>query len=106
MMSRSRRDSYEHLCAIGRTVDVLKEIQDERKNQDARYGVNRVLPNGDWALLTQEELGEAAQDILAGEYNKARAELVQAAALIVAWIESLDNEAAEDGRPITYGKAL
>lgn len=88
-----------------RTEAVLKELHHERNNQDREYGNNRVLPHGDWSLLVGEELGEVAKAILEGNVTHARSELVQAGALIVAWVESIDNESSTDGRKISHRKA-
>lgn len=69
----------------------------ERDFQDARWGADRELPAGVWALILGEEYGEACRAALSlpeetGPVDRMplRAELVQVAASAVAWIEALD----------------
>ena len=96
-----------------RTLEVLQEVSDERARQDLKWGIQRTHPNGTSSRLwshardgSRRITDEAAQDgrlswmhILQEEYyealaeedpDKIRAELVQVAAVAVAWIESID----------------
>lgn len=76
---------------------VYRLIDEERKWQDQKWGRE---PDG-WtshplvklAVLT-EEVGEAAKACLEGKRLDAHAELVQVAAVAVAWLESFDTDGA------------
>jgi len=71
-----------------KTLDsILGHIRTERERQDKKWG-RQDHSDGDWMLILQEELGEAAKDILEGRPIEANVELVQCAAVIVAWLES------------------
>lgn len=84
------------------TAAVLEEILEERIRQDIRWGQQNHGP-AEWFLILGEEIGEAARELtqaLLGETEpeavtpqiyRAREELVQAAAVAVAMIESLDR---------------
>lgn len=81
---------------------VTDEVQDERRKQDRKWGVQNHSPI-EWMSILVEEVGEASKE--AHEYHFAgvhyeldsqrlhrlRAELVQVAAVAVAMIESLDR---------------
>lgn len=92
-------------------MDALQEkglelIRDERQRQDAKWGVQRNLPRLLWLGILGEEFGEVAkasiecvatfeddgelppEQIVYGE-RELLEELVQTAAVAVAWIEDL-----------------
>lgn len=84
------RISYE------RTVRVLGEVHDERLRQDVKWGEQNHQPCDYLAILT-EEVGEAAKECVEMRFNGKlfgglRAELVQVAAVAVAFIECIDRE--------------
>lgn len=111
---------------FGRDEYVLSEIHEERKRQDAKWG-EQNHPNGTgtrldetlaalsraecqraanvgsvtYRLILDEEVREAFAE---SDPAKLRAELVQVAAVAVAWIEAIDRReyaalaAKEDGR--------
>jgi hypothetical protein len=67
------------------------DICGERERQDAKWGVQNHDPRY-WLAILGEEFGEAAKAIV--QHNgarKLRAELVQVAAVAIAFIESLDR---------------
>lgn len=75
---------------------VLNEVAAERDRQDAKWGEqNHDLPV--WITVLAEEIGEAAQEVLAARAGerpamlRCRAELVQVAAVAVAAIEYIDR---------------
>lgn len=99
-------------------VDVLIEVSRERERQQAKFGqqncpdsdpVNwgRLIPpasqakvvtdarfaagGGTWADILVEEVAEAHDEADAGAVDRLRAELVQVAAVAVAWIEAIDR---------------
>lgn len=65
---------------------VFDLIELERQHQLDKWGEQRH-DSGKWLLILTEEIGEAAQAFLAGDRVTALDELVQAAAVIVAWLE-------------------
>ncbi len=73
---------------------ILKDVQDERVRQDAKWGgvpgIERRDEHTYPAVLT-EEVGEACKAWLERDMDNLRTELVQIAAVAVAWIEELDN---------------
>jgi len=72
------------------TQRVLEAIQKERTKQIGKWG-DQKHSHGKWLLILQEELGEVSKVILeeVGFENNPHLveEMVQAAAVIVAWIE-------------------
>jgi hypothetical protein len=79
---------------------VLNQISDEREAQLKKWGVqrhNRFI----WSAILSEENGEVAQAALAGpltaeqceDPEALKTELVQTAAVAVAWLEHLNEEA-------------
>lgn len=98
-----------------RSAKVLEEVSHERARQDARWGeqnhrdgtggdqdkTNADLARqvcddafktnaGSWALILTEEYAEAMAE---SAPDKLRAELVQVAAVAVAWVEAIDRRA-------------
>ncbi len=65
---------------------VLTRLAGERTRQDKKWGEQNHDP-GKWSLILAEELGEACQAFLQGRHGDAVDELIQAAAVLVAWIE-------------------
>lgn len=70
--------------------DLIDLTKGEIHQQDEKWGEDRqeVLP-GDWSLIIQEELGEAAKDCLEGNPLEAVEELVQVAAVALQWANSI-----------------
>ena len=69
---------------------VVHEIQLERARQDNKWGRGRSLSNWHWLAILMEEAGEVAKDMLQ-EHALAsmHMELVQVAAVAVAWLEDI-----------------
>jgi hypothetical protein len=107
--------------ALTPTTSVLMEIADERDRQDAKWGqqnhpdgtgrpgdadmatLDRAKckangPDGpdvdNWRDILQEEVSEAFAET---DPEKLRAELLQVAAVAVAWAEAIDRRAADRG---------
>ena len=89
------------------TVNVFRDVAEERRSQDAKWGADRSLHPSLWLTILVEEVGEVAEVILDDMNGVAiasdddltvedrlREELVQVAAVAVAQIEQLDREAA------------
>lgn len=102
---------------LGRFDAITDEIARERERQQVKFGeqncpdafLNQLYPimSGDdargicqhhfargigtWLDILCEEVGEAGDEAIAGDEAKLRAELVQVAAVAVAWIEAIDR---------------
>lgn len=74
-----------------RTNEVLEDVAVERLRQLAKWG-DQHHDDAWWCVIEAEEFGEVAREV----YEKApasrlREELVQVAAVAVAWIEDIDS---------------
>ena len=78
------------------------DVSMERDRQDAKWGDQSGNPPTVWAAVLAEECGEAAQAALHVQFEHRltvadlRKELVQTAAVAVAWIEAIDGMEATD----------
>lgn len=74
-----------------KTDRVLDQVYTERRNQDAKWGSDRPLADTPWLAILMEEVGEVATETFSsGSLQHLREELIQVAAVAVAWIESID----------------
>jgi len=80
---------------------IYRDIERERQRQQAIWGDQRHS-DYEWFTILGEEIGEAARAVMAPNHNanpkvtrlheeNLRVELVQSAAVIVAWLEDLDR---------------
>jgi len=85
-------------------MSVLSEIAEERKRQDLKWG-EQNHPPCEWITILTEEVGEAAEEALNIRFDykdggrplvALRMELIQVAAVAVAFIECLDRGKWED----------
>lgn len=76
-------------------MNVYENIKSERLYQDNRWGV-RNQENEKWLSILVEEIGEVAQAMLEGENLKVREELIQVAAVAVAWLECIERRRADE----------
>jgi NTP pyrophosphatase (non-canonical NTP hydrolase) len=76
---------------------ILVEVSGERDRQDTKWGgvpgTNR-RDDHTYAAVLGEEVGEVCRAWLERDVASLRAELVQTAAVAIAWIEELDNGGA------------
>lgn len=72
---------------------LLGKLTAERERQDAKWGSQRHLPQDRWMTILTEEVGEVANAILEEDIENLKVELVQVAAVAIAFAEAL-----EDGR--------
>lgn len=91
------RPKYIHTMG-DRVVNTLVDVFDERVSQDEKWGVQEH-DDYVWNAILGEEVGEVAQALIDHEFKgtdhkDVRAELVQVAAVAVAWIEAIDRRAA------------
>lgn len=76
--------------------EIFKEISQERKRQDAKWGIQNHSPMI-WCPILTEEVGEVNKAALehhfkdSNDLKEYREELIQVAAVAVAMIESLDR---------------
>lgn len=79
-------DAWRGILKPSPSLLAYERIQTERRRQDAKWGQQNHDP-GKWSLILSEELGEVAKSALEGDRSNYLTELVQAAAVLVAWIE-------------------
>lgn len=75
---------------LAATTDVLEE----RGRQDAKWGEQNHSDER-WLAILAEEFGEVAKDVVERRPGL-RTELIQTAAVCVAWIECLDRASTPD----------
>ena len=84
---------------LGRLLDDLVR---ERRNQDFKWGRGFPTRNDDrWLAILTEEVGEAAQAILKGDEANLRTEVMQCAAVCLAWLELRVPMAQQQGEAPT-----
>jgi len=77
---------------------VWEDVKRERERQDKKWGSPgpRNLDHDRWSLILQEEMGEVAMAILDNQTeSEVYAELVQVAAVAVAWLEAMEWKKAQ-----------
>lgn len=70
-------------------MDPLTEILNERARQDEKWG-EQDHDNLYWLAILSEEVGELAEALLC-DYTRVRPELVQVAAVALAWLECMER---------------
>ena len=78
-------------------TNIILEVVGERQAQLQKWGIQNHT-DAMWLAILHEETGEAATGILEGDEENLRAELVQVAAVAVAWVEAIDRRRAERDR--------
>lgn len=73
-----------------KTMNVIKEVMEERRFQDAKWGEQNHEPYK-WLSILMEEVGEASKAVLGDNLDEYRKEVRQVAAVAIAMIESLDR---------------
>lgn len=81
--------------SIEKQSKIVDEILNERKKQDIKWG-QQNHNNATWNLILSEEVGEVAKSILEARFGNARLEetreeLIQVAAVALAWLECIDH---------------
>lgn len=69
---------------------VRRRIAVERARQSKEYADDRSLPPSFWYLILAEEVGEVAKDILENKPLTMEEEIVQVAAVAIAWLEDIE----------------
>lgn len=85
----------------GIRMQVFTLIEEERKKQDAKWGDQSGHPDWLWQLILTEEVGEVSEAILKAEWedgdpDRLKEELIQVAAVTVAWLEGIEYEETAD----------
>ena len=70
--------------------EIFDAIRAERAAQDAKWGDQSGNSQGRWLVIMMERLGELARVLLNSTLEDARPELIQVAAVAVAWLEALE----------------
>jgi len=79
-------DAWRGLLKPPTQLSAIQKVTAERQRQDAKWD-QQNHDAGKWSLILTEELGEVAKSQLEGDRANYLTELVQAAAVIVAWLE-------------------
>jgi NTP pyrophosphatase (non-canonical NTP hydrolase) len=71
------------------SLERVIEVLEERQRQDAIYGIasERGITYGEWLTILVEEVGEVAKAINDNDRGELRKELVQVAAVALAFLE-------------------
>lgn len=69
---------------------ILQLVREERERQDLTWGPVGDRVNDKWSDILMEEVGEVSRAILELDRDNQRVELVQVAAVAVAWLEVLE----------------
>lgn len=70
------------------TNRALAQVSLERDRQEAKWGNQHHEPER-WLAILAEEFGEVAKDVVEGNDRNLYIELMQVAAVCVAWMEDL-----------------
>lgn len=71
---------------------VLELVRQERVRQQAKYPDDRNLPPLFWHAILSEEVGEVARGILEGDHENVKEELIQVAAVAIAWLVDIEHQ--------------
>ncbi len=69
---------------------IILQIKEERLRQNEKWGEDRHLSPLLWNAILTEEVGEVAKEVLE-KCPSLRDELIQVAAVALAWLEDIDN---------------
>lgn len=72
-------------------LSILNSIVDERIRQDEKWGDQSRHPPTFWYAILGEEVGEVANAILHEDTRAVAKELIQVAAVAVAWLETMER---------------
>ncbi len=84
------------ICSPARR-EILRHVSAERDRQDGKWGGVPGIDRRDdhtYAAVLTEEAGEVCRAWLERNVEELREELIQVAAVAVAWVEELDNGGA------------
>lgn len=96
-----------HHDSAARRDALLVEVSAERDRQDATWGGTPGVDRRDdhtYAAVLGEEFGECCKAWLQRNVAALREELIQTAAVAVAWVEELDNGGARQRSNVLWGE--
>lgn len=104
-MESNRPFCPEEELEMCRQEDIIAMVRRELQRQRDKWGIERNHSEGHWCLILSEEVGEVANAILEdgggiGPTTISRAvvnELVQVAAVAVAWAENIERRRTDRG---------
>jgi NTP pyrophosphatase (non-canonical NTP hydrolase) len=73
---------------------VLDDVRKERRRQEFKWGVQNHN-DYKWSAILTEETGEVAKAALEKKLDELIVELVQVAAVAVAWVEAIERRRTE-----------
>jgi NTP pyrophosphatase (non-canonical NTP hydrolase) len=76
---------------------VIKEVLEERRRQDGRWGEQNHSPLV-WLAILSEEAGEAAKAVLERKWEDYRKEMIQVAAVAIAAAQAFDRLSDQEPR--------
>lgn len=77
------------------TTEILDKIYDERVRQTIKWGI-QDHDDTLWSVILGEEFGEVCRAVYEMDDKEVEEELVQVAAVAVAWLESLDRRSSNE----------
>ena len=80
-------------------------VRSERLRQDEKWGADREQHDMIWLTILAEEFGETAEAILKKQSVETTEELIQVAAVAVAWLENRLRRANTASTPTNGGLA-
>lgn len=75
---------------------VFDLLNDERLRQTNKWGDQSSHSAERWLAILMEEVGEAAKEVVEGNSENLRMELIQSAAVIVQWLEIIEMSTSAD----------
>ncbi len=94
-----RDEARERVKVLEASVDMLPAwitcIKAERARQDAKWG-EQDHDDLYWLGILMEEVGELAKSIIENDPKNGAKELIQSAAVCVAWMEAIDRRAGKE----------
>ena len=73
-------------------IVIFNLINQERDLQDVKWGaLPRYLSDMVWLTILMEEVGECAKAILMRDWSNLKLEIIQVAAVAIAWLEDEEN---------------
>jgi len=85
------------ICGVALFEKVTKAVLGERIFQVTKWGGHRNMSHFEWLAILVEEVGEIARAMLQNEGTRISHELIQVAAVAMAWVEDILEFGGNDG---------